>query len=105
MEHVGEQESGDREARLPSGMPMRSNTTLPLVVPEALRSIIFEPFRQAEQSDARRHRGAGLGLAICRAIVQQHGGTIGVTPRPGGGATFWFTMPAAGIATDMKETL
>ncbi len=74
-------------------------------VPEALRSIIFEPFRQAEQSDARRHRGAGLGLAICRAIVQQHGGTIGVTPRPGGGATFWFTMPAAGIATDMKEIL
>lgn len=72
-------------------------------VPDALRSIIFEPFRQAEQSDARRHRGAGLGLAICRAIVQQHGGRIGVTPNPGGGATFWFTVPAAGAAADATE--
>lgn len=37
--------------------------------------------------------GAGLGLAICRAIVNLHGGTIAAGPRPGGGARFTFTLP------------
>ena len=39
--------------------------------------------------------GAGLGLAICRAIVTAHGGTIRAGPRPGAGARFRFTLPAA----------
>jgi two-component system sensor histidine kinase KdpD len=39
--------------------------------------------------------GAGLGLAICRAIVGAHGGQIAATPRPGGGARFSFTLPTA----------
>jgi len=40
--------------------------------------------------------GAGLGLAICRAIVEAHGGTLGVENRPGGGALFRFTLPRGG---------
>ncbi|MBP6717126.1 MAG: two-component sensor histidine kinase, partial [Acidobacteria bacterium] len=39
--------------------------------------------------------GSGLGLAIAQSIITQHGGTIGYRPREGGGATFWFTLPAA----------
>ena len=39
--------------------------------------------------------GAGLGLAICRAIINAHGGHIKATQRPGGGARFEFTLPAA----------
>ena len=42
-------------------------------------------------------RGVGLGLAICRAIVDAHGGThLGREPRPGGGAVFHFTLPIGG---------
>jgi PAS domain S-box-containing protein len=59
------------------------------------RQAIFEPFRQAESSDARLKGGSGLGLSISRAIVEQHGGSIGVEPHDGPGATFWFTVPVA----------
>jgi signal transduction histidine kinase len=55
---------------------------------------IFEPYVQA--GERRKAGGLGLGLAICRRIVEAHGGRIGVEPRPGGGARFAFTLPAAG---------
>ena len=45
-------------------------------VPVEMLEAIFEPFRQVEQTDCTRKGGAGLGLAICRAIVHQHGGII-----------------------------
>ena len=64
-------------------------------VPEEFRDAMFEPFRQAEGSDARRRGGSGLGLAISRAIVRQQDGHIGYEPRTGGGSTFWFTVPLA----------
>ena len=57
-------------------------------VPDWERDRIFEPFRRGEGS-----RSSGVGLAICRAVVEAHGGTIGVERTPGGGATFVFTLP------------
>jgi two-component system sensor histidine kinase KdpD len=54
----------------------------------------FEKFyRGAPAGDAR---GAGLGLAICRAVVEAHGGRIWAENRVGGGAAFRFTLPIAG---------
>jgi two-component system, OmpR family, sensor histidine kinase KdpD len=51
---------------------------------------VFEKFHRAEPTTAR---GAGLGLAICRGIVQAHGGRIWAQNLPGGGVAFLFTLP------------
>jgi len=61
-------------------------------IPLEDRERIFEPFHRARTE--RRERGAGLGLAICRRIVERHGGTIGVTSANGSGNRFFFTLPA-----------
>ena len=66
-------------------------------VPSALREAIFERYRQVEASDSRRKGGAGLGLAICKAIVEQHGGAIGVRAAAGAGSLFWFRIPLVSI--------
>jgi len=55
------------------------------------RERIFRPFVQA--GEGSRAGGLGLGLAICRRLVEAHGGAIEVGSRPGGGARFAFTLP------------
>jgi PAS domain S-box-containing protein len=54
---------------------------------------IFERFQRIDNSSARRTQGAGLGLYICRAIVEAHGGHIAVRSALGRGSTFSFSLP------------
>jgi PAS domain S-box-containing protein len=63
-------------------------------IPADHQESIFERFKQVEASDARGKGGTGLGLAICRAILEQHGGSIGVRSETGKGSTFFFRLPA-----------
>ena len=56
------------------------------------RNRIFELFERGP-SDDQRTPGHGMGLAICRTIVERHGGRIGVEKAAGGGARFGFTIP------------
>lgn len=56
---------------------------------------LFCKFQQVDSSDKREQEGTGLGLAICKAIVEQHGGEIGVESDQGNGASFWFSIPVS----------
>jgi two-component system sensor histidine kinase KdpD len=60
-------------------------------LPPGQEEALFEKFTRGERESARP--GVGLGLAICRAIVEAHGGTIRAINQPQGGAAFEFTLP------------
>ena len=64
-------------------------------IPAAEREAVFAPFRRGEASRNRETGGSGLGLAVARGIVEQHGGAISVADAPGGGARFTISLPAA----------
>jgi two-component system sensor histidine kinase KdpD len=67
-------------------------------LPPGDEEALFEKFTRGERESAKP--GVGLGLAICRALVEAHGGTIRAGSQPGGGALFIFTLPL-GAPPDM----
>ncbi|HEY6867796.1 MAG TPA: ATP-binding protein [Candidatus Eisenbacteria bacterium] len=68
------------------------------IAPEDLPKL-FKKFTQLDSSATRRAGGTGLGLVICKGIVEQHGGRIWVESTPGEGSTFYFTLPYADRAS------
>jgi signal transduction histidine kinase len=62
-------------------------------IPEENLDKVFEEFEQVRTSADQMAKGTGLGLTICRRLVQLHGGSIRVSNRKDGGAVFSFTVP------------
>ncbi|NUP98629.1 MAG: PAS domain-containing protein [Armatimonadetes bacterium] len=65
-----------------------------LGVPAESREVIFQIFARLQHRS--QYPGTGIGLAVCRKVVERHGGAIWVEPNPTGGSIFAFTLPAVG---------
>ena len=70
-------------------------------LPSGEEGRVFDKFYRSR--DEGRGVGAGLGLTICRGIITAHGGRIWAENRPGGGATFRFTLPLAGPPPTLRS--
>lgn len=87
--HIGAQAAGDEWT-----ISVADNG---LGIPADRQTAIFEVFKRLH---GREIRGTGLGLALCKRIVENYGGRIWVDSQPGQGSTFRFTLPAAPVRPD-----
>ena len=62
-------------------------------IPQELRERVFEPFFRVDSARSRQLGGTGLGLALVRAIVELHGGSVSVEEVPTGGTSFFLKIP------------
>ncbi len=62
-------------------------------LPDEMKERIFDPFFRFDNSRSRATGGSGLGLAVVKSLIKQHGGTIEAHDRQGGGASFSITLP------------
>ncbi|MFO1034114.1 MAG: ATP-binding protein [Hyphomicrobiales bacterium] len=69
-----------------------------------MQAAIFEDFVTLDTFEQRNASGTGLGLPICRSIVEGMGGTIGVESKPGDGARFWFRVPLKAAFADQVKS-
>jgi signal transduction histidine kinase/PAS domain-containing protein len=72
-------------------------------IPAKDRQHVFEAFRQLENTSSNRNRGAGLGLAICKGLVEAHGGRIWIQERTEPGTVISFTLPIRARSADLGK--
>lgn len=70
-------------------------------IPQGQHELVFA--RRYRAHPGAGHPGTGLGLHICRRIVEDHGGLIGAEPAETGGTRFWFTLPAAEASRPSRD--
>jgi DNA-binding response OmpR family regulator len=80
-------------ARLREGQVLVSVTDSGIGIAPADQPKVFEKFKQVGDTLTDKPKGTGLGLPICKEIVEYHGGAIWVESQPGRGSTFSFTLP------------
>lgn len=73
-------------------------------IPAGERAMVFERFVRASNAQARSDTGLGLGLYICRRIVEGHGGRIWADETPGGGSTFNVALPTEVLAQPVDDS-
>ncbi|HIA51901.1 MAG TPA: HAMP domain-containing histidine kinase [Candidatus Melainabacteria bacterium] len=64
---------------------------------------IFERYHQVNSANEVERKGSGLGLTICKALIEAHNGTIGATSKEGEGSTFWFRIPIGANETSRNS--
>ena len=72
-------------------------------IPKKIKSALFQPFTQVDNSATRKFEGTGLGLAISKRLTEMMGGDIGVESEEGKGSMFWFTA-WFGIGSEEKPS-
>jgi signal transduction histidine kinase/DNA-binding LacI/PurR family transcriptional regulator/DNA-binding response OmpR family regulator len=90
-----------------NGRVMVSVNDTGLGIPLHEHRVIFDEFRQSERTTARGYGGLGLGLAICRKLVEMHGGEIGVCSSgdEGEGSMFFFSLPVFERQMDLSAKI
>lgn len=72
-------------------------------IPEDKQKALFLPFSQVDNSYKRQFEGAGLGLAICKKLVELLQGSIGLESEPGKGSRFWFRIPVVRVGAEAPD--
>jgi signal transduction histidine kinase len=62
-------------------------------IPREMWDAVFEEFRQLDDSTTKQHEGTGLGMAICKRLIELHGGSIWLDSKVGEGTTFFVKLP------------
>ena len=72
-------------------------------VPRESREKLFSSFSQVDASTSRKYGGTGLGLVICKRLVEGMGGSIGMDSTDNGGSLFWFELPLAASSEPLVD--